>query len=287
MMFPDTEMETIRAALLADTGSDLIEYMYRRERGQSTESLSPGCRNQAMELGWIDDGDALTPHGYCVSDSCREYRFWTERDRALPFEGAAPALSLDGFAGMSVIEIGCGMGANLMSLQKVTDRLVGIEPCGVYIQMGQLLREKDGLPALRIESCPAERITMPDGEFDIALCVSSHQYLDIAAAFSEIARILKPGGKIMLIGGTFSTYFLSLSVSEGLKADLITLANTVSYMAARKRVVPARQGTFTGRPIYPPISSLRRWLHQVGFTPDQGPYPRFGTERFLQAEKTA
>jgi SAM-dependent methyltransferase len=264
--------------------------MHAISLGNDTSDFADDVKQVAQELGWIDPvTHQVTELGGCAADSCREYIFWLERDRALPFEGAAPHLSKDHFANKSVIEVGCGVGANLMSLADVVDIVVGVEPVESYIQFGSILRKREKMPAIDIHRGSTEEISFEDRQFDIVLCVSAHQYFDICPAFKELARLVKPGGQLMIIGGTLDTY-LGLSVGEvlrrpaALKPIVITTLNTLSYMATRRRVFPARGNAKTSRPIYPMRGRMNRWLREAGLTPDPS-LVRIGPETCFMARK--
>lgn len=288
---PDDLVQMQRYSIFKNT-PDLIEFMQCMALGKPTKSFDPQVGQVAQDLGWIDpETHALTELGGFAADSCREYIFWLERDRALPFEGAAPHLSKSHFAGKSVVEIGCGMGANLMSLADVAQSVAGVEPVAAYGQFGALFRQREKMAPLDVRQGTAEALPFEDAQFDIVLCVSAHQYFDICPAFKELASLVKPGGQLMIIGGTLDTY-LGLALGEvlrrpaALKPIVITALNTLSYMALRRRILPARGVATTSRPIYPMRGSMRRWLREAGLTPETS-MARIGPETCFVARKKA
>ena len=106
--------------------------------------------------------------------------------------------ALAGAAGRT-IDLGAGTGANLdLYPEKVTE-LVLAEPDP---HMLRKLREKAaarGLTANIVEA-PAEALPFPDSSFDTAvftlvLCTVP----DPAAALAEVARVLRPGGRLLFV----------------------------------------------------------------------------------------
>lgn len=285
--FSPEEEARLREVLGAgDAFAATVREMSERVFGRPGEGEGPG-RAAAAALGWIEPGGAggsgrLTRIGWLAGDSCREHRFWEERGRQLPFERGAAPLTAGHFAGRVVFEVGCGMGANLMSLAELPGRRVGVEPAPVYRQLGDAFREILGLPALEVREGTGEAIPAADGEAEVVLCVTAHQYMDVRAALAEMARILRPGGELVLIGGTLGAYLRGCSPAR-FRADAITVVNTLGYMATARRPFPAR-GPSTSRPIYPTVRHMIRLLKRAGFTLEGAPI-RLGTETCFVARK--
>src|SRR5690606_31466489 len=110
------------------------------------------------------------------------------------------------FHGKTVLEIGSGMGANLMSLNTMAGSVSGVEPVMAYTQLGRIFCEREGLPEPAVRTGTGEAIPYDDASFDMLLCVSAHQYFDIRRALDEMVRVLRPGGELIIIGGVLGKY---------------------------------------------------------------------------------
>jgi SAM-dependent methyltransferase len=102
-------------------------------------------------------------------------------------------------AGGRVVELGAGTGANVELYPDSIADLVLVEPDP---HMTKRLRERlaDSGRAARILEAPAERLPFEDDDFDTAvvtlvLCTVP----DPIAAIAELARVLKPGGRLLFI----------------------------------------------------------------------------------------
>jgi ubiquinone/menaquinone biosynthesis C-methylase UbiE len=105
---------------------------------------------------------------------------------------------LVGQASGQVLEIGGGTGANLAHYGAV-DRLVVTEPEEPMRRRLEQRARSLGR-AVVVDGAPAERLPFPDASFDtvvstLVLCTVG----DPAAALAEIARVLRPGGRLLFI----------------------------------------------------------------------------------------
>jgi len=268
--FTHETLAGIKGAFDGEDGKSLIDFMRYLSLGQSPDMHSETLRRQAKELGWLDEAGQRTRQGTFVSDSCREYLFWVERDRKLPWATALPDLGADYFTGRDVVEIGSGMGANLLALSE-TSSTVGIEPTEAYVQLGTLFAEREQKDANRVLVGTAEHLPLEDDSADAVLCVTAHQYFDLAPAMTEISRVLRPGGEAFFFGPTLSDILKQeirhMKGPRSVAKTGIILANTLSYTAFQKRIIPARAGWATGRPVYPSASTMWRFMKRVGIAP--------------------
>lgn len=97
-----------------------------------------------------------------------------------------------------ILEIGCGLGRVLdwMNKKYLCD-VAGIDVCEDAIGMA-----KKNLPhfSQQILCAPVEKIPFNDGSFDFVICWGVYDLTKQDNALSEMARVLKIGGKILLTG---------------------------------------------------------------------------------------
>lgn len=280
MRLSEDVLERTHAALLKPSGDELVQFMARVGLAQDVSAAPDWLFELTQEFGWMDQNRSATPIGFCASDSFREYKFWKERDRKLPFYSDAEFLQLDAFVDKSVLEIGCGMGINLMSMQSVTKNVVGVDPIEVYGQMGRVFSDIENVAAPEIRVGGAENMPVDDSSYDLAFCTGAHQFFEMGPAFSEIARVLKPGGEFFAIGWDLS-YFLK--AYRPTRVHTISLINTLGYSILGKRVIPPKPHTSTSRPIYPSVKALAHWISASNLDP-LDPVPVEG-ELCLRARK--
>jgi len=98
-----------------------------------------------------------------------------------------------------VVEIGAGTGLNLPHYGEAVERLILTEPEEPMAR--RLARRAEGAGrAVEVLRAPAERLPLPDASADtvvttLVLCTVD----DPGAALAEAIRVLRPGGRILLI----------------------------------------------------------------------------------------
>lgn len=271
MQLSDATYTATRKALLAPGSEQLIDLAFRMALGRPVGAELSEARDAAVGLGWLKpETYTFKPEGWLLADSLREYQFWQQRDRKLPLEGQIAYHSQAYYSGKSVAEIGCGYGSNLYDIRRTADSVIGVEPCRVYHQMSAILAEREGVEPLKLRLGRAEETPLESNSCDLVLCVSVHQYTDVRAAIREMARILRPGGELQIVGGTLGsfTYDSAVPMLTGSLRSAYdttrTIANTLSYMAVGRRVAGAISRPNTGFPVYPTEAIMDRWLRSAG-----------------------
>jgi len=94
------------------------------------------------------------------------------------------------------IDIGCGNGAFLEYLHNIAPE---IALHGLDYSAEMVKRSRERLPIAEITEGDAEDIPLPDNTFDGVSChMSIHHYPHPDSALSEMYRILKPGGIVLI-----------------------------------------------------------------------------------------
>ncbi len=291
MQLSDDEIRHLRAFLMGTDAFGFARFIANLQLDRGKDSLSASFRDAAVHLGWLHPGeDRFTELGLFAADSCREYCFWRERDRLLPFVDMIPHVVSEHVLGKSVLEIGSGSGMNLLSMASQARAVVGLEPVTIYRQIGAILAELEGYGAVTSVPGRAEDLPFEDGQFDTVLCVTAHQYFDLNPALAEIARVLKPGGEAVLISGTLSGYVKGQAnqIFAGLRPARsygVTIANTLGYMFLGRRVFTRVTNRTTAYPIYPARWSMRRMMAAAGLELVEPPVRADGEAAF-RARKT-
>jgi SAM-dependent methyltransferase len=86
--------------------------------------------------------------------------------------------------------VGCGTGSFLPVLAARADRVVGIDP---------LAKETEAT-----RRATAERLPFPDATFGLAVCLDVLEHVDDEAALTELARVVRPGGLLIVTVPAFS-----------------------------------------------------------------------------------
>lgn len=102
-----------------------------------------------------------------------------------------------------ILDVGCGHGRSLGELAARAPRgcVVGADPSDLMVQIA-VQRNRALVKARRVKAIVATASDLPlaDGTFDGVICVHVlYFWKDLHTSFREIARVLKPGGKLALV----------------------------------------------------------------------------------------
>lgn len=104
--------------------------------------------------------------------------------------------------GESILDIGCGSGVDTIFAAKMTGptgKVVGID-----LMPEMLLRAKENLKLANLdnviyEEASSDNLSFPDEKFDVVISNGVFNLVpDKAKALSEVFRVLKPGGRMMI-----------------------------------------------------------------------------------------
>lgn len=157
-----------------------------------------------------------------------------------------PHLLREDLSGKRVLEIGCGRGDfSCWLAQNTKAQLTAADFSPVGVQMGRNFAAALGLN-IHWQVMDIQSIGHADGTFDLAIsCETIEHVPDPALAVRELARVLKPGGKLFL---TTPNYLNAMGLYRG-------------YM--RLKGTPF---TETGQPInnFVTLPQTRQWVRDAG-----------------------
>lgn len=119
--------------------------------------------------------------------------------------------------GDHVIDIGCGTGVVARAAAVRTGSsasVTGTDVSREMLEAAARIAIEAGLAEITWIECDAATLPLADAEFDVALCQQGLQFMpDKPGAMAEMARVLKPGGRLALsvwktrspIGAAFAT----------------------------------------------------------------------------------
>jgi ubiquinone/menaquinone biosynthesis C-methylase UbiE len=97
-------------------------------------------------------------------------------------------------AGRRVLDIGCGTGIHAALLAE----RFGCEVAGIDASAKMVEQAREKLPDADVRQGLAEKLPFTDGSFDASLMMLVVHHLERARALSEAARVLVPGGRLLI-----------------------------------------------------------------------------------------
>lgn len=105
--------------------------------------------------------------------------------------------------GEQVLDVGCGTGTLALEAQKLasaTGRVFGIDPGIRQLAQARAKAVRRNLP-VDFQTGVVEQLAFPDQSFEVVLSTIMMHHLPVGLkrqGFSEIARVLKPGGRVVI-----------------------------------------------------------------------------------------
>jgi ubiquinone/menaquinone biosynthesis C-methylase UbiE len=127
-----------------------------------------------------------------------------ERDRRSRFNGAPQRRALEALAlgpGDRFLDVGCGTGAAVRAAAPLVERANGVDLSPEMIERARVLAGDVVGASLVVGD--SESLPFPAGAFSAVLCSSSfHHYPVPERALAEMARVLRPGGRVAIADGS-------------------------------------------------------------------------------------
>ncbi len=100
--------------------------------------------------------------------------------------------------GQKVLDIGTGTGVLPRNMYRYGAKWIGTDISENQIDQAKLLAAEKGMN-IDFYSCPAEEVSYEDNTFDVITVCQCIWYLDAKAISGKFARMLKPGGKLLIL----------------------------------------------------------------------------------------
>lgn len=102
------------------------------------------------------------------------------------------------WAGKRVLLPGCGFGEDAIRIATLGAEVYASDLSPDSIAIARARATREGVPGIRFEVGPIERMPYPDGFFDSVLLINIMHHVEVGQAVAELARVLKPGGLVLV-----------------------------------------------------------------------------------------
>lgn len=190
-----------------------------------------------------------------------------------PVRTHASLAAVDGLYVSRVLDVGCGAGQELLPFVTKKNTLgVGVDVAPEVGRAGQELFAAHAPEAkVRFVRAAAEGLPFSDESFDVTVCRIALPYMDNRRALSEMARVLRPDGRLLLkihnaryYLGKLRDGLINLNPLSMLHAMRVLTAGAIYHIAGRQ---PRRR--FPSPETFQSSWLLRRELARCGLEIDQ------------------
>lgn len=124
-------------------------------------------------------------------------------------------LDLPEHSGEAVLELGCGMGLDVVEYLRHGLRVAAVDLSPRSLELTRRLLDQQGMRA-RLLLADAERLPLAEESFDLVVARGVLMYTpDEARVVGEIYRVLKPGGRFLAILHNRRSWFVTLARLSG------------------------------------------------------------------------
>jgi ubiquinone/menaquinone biosynthesis C-methylase UbiE len=165
-----------------------------------------------------------------------------------------------------ILDVGCGDGALLCTTASRGSVAIGVDPDPAMVTAARSRAREMGVSVTLLQGS-VERLAFPDATFDVVTAVTVLCFVsDVAGAVREMARVLRPGG-LLVLGelGRWSLWAMNRRVRGWLGSATWKAAHfwSAAELCALAEQAGLSVNTIHGGAFYPPIGALARIMAPV------------------------
>jgi len=135
-----------------------------------------------------------------------------------------------GLAGAGVVlDAGCGIGQWSLALALHNDEVHGIDRVPERLAIGELLARAHGADNVHFTDGDLEGLPYADATFDAVVCYGVFMFLQQERAMCELARTLRPGGRLYISGNGVGWSLLLIVQRRLFRTGVRTIARTLLH----------------------------------------------------------
>ena len=143
-------------------------------------------------------------------------------------------LVLPSRGGIDALDAGCGTGFLSFELAARGHHVIGVDFAPSMIAEARRKAAEGGVSSVRFEEADAERLTFMPASFD--LVISRHLLWTLShpeAAIDEWIRVLRPGGRLVVVDGQFDAGAAPAPGSARSSAEYAAVGNQLPFLGGR------------------------------------------------------
>lgn len=163
----------------------------------------------------------------------------------------------------TILDVGCGGGRTIDKLAAMASagKVHGTDISDQSVAVSRKTNERwIAQGRVDIQQAPVSQLPFPERTFDLVTAVETHYYWpDIVADLKEVLRVLKPGGRVLIIAETF----------RGMKLDVI-YQPAMKLIGARYLTVDEHRDALTAAGFSEVVVDVERtkgWICCIGTRP--------------------